>query len=161
MDEKFWVAVSFVVFAALAWKPLSKFISGALDKRAETIKYELTEALRLREEAQSLLASFQRRQRDALIEAEDIITRAKAESELMVHEAEKNLEDALNKRIEIAMSKITQAETHAVQEIKSQAVDIAVAAAQDLIKQQLGTGGKAAAQELFQRSLKDIQKKLH
>ncbi|MBI1276092.1 F0F1 ATP synthase subunit B [bacterium] len=157
-DPKFWVAVSFVVFAFLAWRPLSRFIASALDKRADIIKHDLTEALRLREEAQNLLATFQRRQRDAMIEAEDIVTRAKSEADLMLHEAEKNLEEMLNKRIEIAMAKINQAETQAVQEIKSQAVDAAMNSAQNLIASQLG---KSTSQELFQRSLKDIQKKLH
>ena len=89
MDEKFWVAVSFVTFFALAWKPVGRILASALDKRSQQIEASLAEASRLREEAQELLASFQRRQCEALLEAEEILNKAKAESDLMLREAEK------------------------------------------------------------------------
>ena len=51
-----------------------------LDDRADKIRQELEEAQRLREDAQATLASYQRRQRDALKEAEDIIAHAREEA---------------------------------------------------------------------------------
>lgn len=158
MDEKFWVLVSFVVFMMLIWRPIGRFLATALDKRSNQIREELDNAVKLREEAQALLASFQRKQRDALKEAEDIVNRAKSESEQMLQEAEKQLEQTLNGRIQQAMEKITQAEKAVVEEVKAHAVDIAVSASQSLIKQHLDKG---ASDSMFESALRDIRKKLH
>lgn len=89
---EFWVLVAFVVFVVLAFKPLRKAVTGALDERAEQIRKQLDEANKLREEAQATLASYKRKQRDALKEAEEIVTHAKAEAERLRAEAAKALE---------------------------------------------------------------------
>ncbi len=70
-DTSFWVGVAFVIFVVLAWRPLSRTLVTALDERAETIRNNIDEATRLREEAQALLASYKRKQRNAAQEAED------------------------------------------------------------------------------------------
>ncbi|MYH39134.1 MAG: hypothetical protein F4160_20310, partial [Rhodospirillaceae bacterium] len=62
----FWVLIAFVIFVAfMVWKARGA-VTGALDARAESIRSEIEEAQRLREEAQGLLADYQRKQRDAL-----------------------------------------------------------------------------------------------
>ncbi|MEL7029813.1 MAG: hypothetical protein AAGL49_11535, partial [Pseudomonadota bacterium] len=48
-------------------------IANALDKRSKAIADELDEARRLREEAQELLAHYQRKQREAETEAQEIV----------------------------------------------------------------------------------------
>jgi len=80
-QPEFWVAASFVAFFVVVWKPLRSALVGGLDARAERIRKELDEAQRLREEAQTLLADFQRKQRDAIQEAETIVARARGEAE--------------------------------------------------------------------------------
>ena len=75
------VAIAFVIFVILVlWKGTRKITEG-LDKRAERIRSQLDETQNLREEAQAALASYQRQQRDALAEAEQIIAQAEAEAE--------------------------------------------------------------------------------
>ena len=51
-----------------------------LDKRADTIKSELEEARALREEAQTLLASYERKQKEVQDQADRIVTAAKEEA---------------------------------------------------------------------------------
>ena len=80
-DPTFWTAVAVVLFIALVAKPVSRMATKALDERAEKIKAELDEAERLRNEAQDLLAQYQRKQRDAAKEAEAIIEHAKQEAD--------------------------------------------------------------------------------
>ena len=75
-----WVAVAFVFFLVALFKPIKKMLTSKLDGRTETIKSELDEAQRLREEAQHTLAEYQRKQRDALKEAEGILAEARAEA---------------------------------------------------------------------------------
>ena len=133
-DPTFWVAVSFVIFIGLAaWKGWGA-ATAALDARASDIQRKLDEAQQLREEAQAAKAEYQRRQRDALQEAEAILEHAKTESVRLREEAESKLEQSLARREQLAMEKIQAAEAKALQEVRGQMVDLAVAATRRLIE---------------------------
>ena len=157
-DPAFWVAVAFVIFAAfMLWKVSDK-ITGALDDRSVGIKKELDDAAALREEAQALLASYQRKQRDALAEADDIVAQAKVEAERLAAEAEVALEAEIKRRTDMALEKITQAEAQVVQEVRNTAIDVAIKAAGSLIKENID---EAKAASLINESIGDIEGKLH
>jgi len=127
------VAVAFVIFVILVlWKGMSKITVG-LDKRADDIRAQLDEAQKLREEAQAALAGYQRQQRDALAEAEEIIAHAKEEAERLKKDAAATLEATLKRREEQAVDRIAQAEAKALQDVRNQAVDLAIAASGKLI----------------------------
>jgi F-type H+-transporting ATPase subunit b len=127
------VAVAFVIFVVLVlWKGMAKITVG-LDKRADQIRAQLDEAQKLREEAQATLAGYQRQQRDALAEAEEIISHAKEEAERMKVDAAATLATTLKRREEQAVDRIAQAEAKALQDVRNQAVDLAIAATGMLI----------------------------
>ena len=127
------VAVAFVIFVVLVlWKGMAKITVG-LDKRADQIRAQLDEAQKLREEAQAVLAGYQRQQRDALAEAEEIISHAKEEVERMKVDAAATLATTLKRREEQAVDRIAQAEAKALQDVRNQAVDLAIAATGMLI----------------------------
>jgi F-type H+-transporting ATPase subunit b len=127
-EAEFWVAVAFViVVAGLVWKG-GPVVSKMLDERALKIKAELDEAQRLREEAQRLLAEYQRKQRDALREAEQIIAQARREAEDAAAQGARDLAAALERRQRLALEKIALAESKAVAEVRNTAVDVAIAA---------------------------------
>lgn len=157
-DETFWVTVAFLIFVVVIGRPIWRTLSAALDKRSAQIQKELDTAVKLREEAQALLVSYQRKQRDALKEAEKIVSQAKENADAMTAQAEKELEETLNKRIQLAMERINQAEVSALDDVKAHAVDIAVAASHKLMKEHLD---KQVGDSLFASALKDIQKKLN
>ena len=69
-NPTFWVAVAFVIFVGLTFKPLAKAMGGGLDKRSDQIRQELEEAAQLREEAQRTLAEYKKMQSEAAREAE-------------------------------------------------------------------------------------------
>jgi len=138
LDSSFWVAVCVVLFFALLfWKGAHKAAGKALDDRAEKIRAELDEAKRLREEAQTLLASYQRKQKEAEEQAEDIVRQAKSDAEAMAAKARKDLTERLERRAAMAESKIASAETKALSEVRSKAADIAVKAAEDILRNNL------------------------
>ena len=157
-DPAFWVAVAFVIFAALMLWKVKSLITDALDSRAGGISKELDDAAALREEAQALLASYQRKQRDALAEADDIVAQAKVEAERLAADAEVALEAEIKRRTEMALEKITQAETQVVQEVRNTAIDVAIKAAGSLIKENID---EAKAASLINESIGDIEGKLH
>jgi F-type H+-transporting ATPase subunit b len=155
---EFWVLASFLGFVALIlYFRVPALATKALDKRAERIKEELDEAQRLREEAQSLLAEYQRKRRDAEAEAEEIVKLAGEEAERLKVEAREQMREMLARREKLAELKISQAEEQAVADVRAAAADAAVAAAERIISGKLT--GKAAS-ELTNRSIDEIGKRL-
>ena len=143
-DAEFWVAVAFVIVIAGLFYKLRGTATAALDERAAKIKSELDEAHRLREEAQSKLAEYQRKQRDALKEAEAIVAHAKVEAERVAAQAARDLEAAIERRRRLALEKIALTETKALAEVRNLAVDLAVAALRRVLAQDLDAPRRSA-----------------
>lgn len=157
-DPTFWVAVGFFVFAGLiVWKVRQPMLEG-LDARADRIKTELDEAQRLREEAQKALAEYKRKQRDATKEAEEMLTSAKHEAELIRSQASEDLKAVLARRERAALEKISQAETQAIHDVRAQAVDMAMAATAKLLSENVDPGRDQA---MVDQAIKDLSAKLH
>jgi F-type H+-transporting ATPase subunit b len=138
MDPTPWVAAAFVLFViAMLYYKVPKLIAKVLDDRAEGIASQLEEARKLREEAQTLLASYERQQRDAEGEAQEILDHAKVEAERAMADAKVALEETIVRREALAQDKITQAEATAVKEVRDVAVEVAVATARILVAENL------------------------
>ncbi len=121
-------------FVVLVWKGAHKAIFASLDDRANKISEELEEARRLREEAQTLLASFQRKQKEAEEQAEDIVKQARHDAELMAAKTRKELGERLERRAAMAEAKIATAEAQALADVRARAADIAIAASESLLR---------------------------
>jgi len=157
-EPAFWVLVAFVITVALIIRPFLRFATTALDKRSLAIAERIEEAQRLREEAQDLLASYQRKQRNAVKEAEDIIDHARRETEIMGGRATADLEKAVEGREQMALERIAQAEAKAVAEVRGEAVDIALEATRRLLVEKL-TGDKGDA--LINDAIMELPERLH
>ncbi len=158
LDPEFWVLVSFVGFLLLAFRPLARMITRALDARSAQIAEELAEARRLREEAQAVLASYQKKQRESLKEAEEILAGAKTEAEFMSKQAEAQLKTALDKRMKLAIEKIAQAESKALQDVQNHVVDIAVSVARSIITDHLVRTGN---DDMIKQVASELERKFH
>lgn len=135
----FWVIVSFVLFFAIVfYLKVPGMINKALDDRSDKIRRELDEARRLREEAQAVLADYQRRAREAEEEAKSIIDQSRREAEALEAETEIKLKDSLERRTRLAEEKIARAEAQAIDDVRSTAIDVAVAAAEAILKEKSG-----------------------
>lgn len=158
-DAAFFALVGLILFfALLIYLKVPGTLAGGLDKRAAAIKHELDEARRLREEAQGLLAEYQRKARDAAAEAEEIVDQAKREAEALGAEAKKRMEDYVVSRTRLAEQKIAQAEAQAVQEVRALSADVAVAAAEKILAAKVKG---EAAETLIRKSIADVRGKLN
>ena len=157
-DPTFWVAMGFLILAILAVLFVRKPILGMLDARVDSVRASLDEAASLREEAQQLLAEYQRKQRDAVKETEAMVARAKEEAERISRDGAEALEASLKRREELAIDKIAQAEADAVREVQGISVEVAIDATRVLITDKLD-GARADA--LIDEAISDISNKLH
>jgi F-type H+-transporting ATPase subunit b len=156
---EFWVGIAFVAFLLiLAYYKVPALIAKALDDRATGIRKELDEARRLREEAQALLADYQRKHRNAGQEAEAIIEQARREAEAFAAETRKSLAETVERRRKQAEDKIARAETQAVEDVRAAAVDMAIAAAEKILREK-AAGASGAA--LIDESIKTLKTRLN
>lgn len=155
---EFWVAVGFLILMALLIRPGLRAGKAALDGRAERIRASLDDARELYEEAQHLLAEYQRQQRDAARDVEDIVAHARIEAERTAKEAEEKLADAIARREQQATDKIAQAEADAILAVRNAAVDIAIAATRRILMEKMSENEQSA---LIDQAIGDLGKHLH
>ncbi len=136
-EAEFWVLVAAVVFVALVGRKVGRLVTAGLDARAARIRTELDEARRLREEAERLVASYRAKQQEAAAEAEAIVAHAKAEAERVAEQSARDLELALERRQRMAEERIAQAEAKALAEVRSVAIDVAIAAAREVLSSEI------------------------
>ncbi|WP_209506154.1 MULTISPECIES: F0F1 ATP synthase subunit B [unclassified Ruegeria] len=158
-NTDFVVLLGFIVFiAVLFYFKVPGMIGGALDNRAEGIKAELDEARALHEEARSLLASYERKQREVQAQADAIVEAAKQDAALAADQAKVDLEKSIERRLAAAQDQIASAEASAVKDVRDQAVSVAVAAASSVLAKQMTA---AQANKLIEASIADVGAKLH
>ena len=130
-----WVLIAFLLFlAVLYFARVHEFIGNALDQRAASIRKQLDEARQLREEAQSKLAEWQRKQREVENQVAEIVDAARREAERSEQEAKAAIENMVAQRVRSAAEQIALAEADAVRAVRNEAVDAAVAATSELLK---------------------------
>ncbi|WP_051881355.1 F0F1 ATP synthase subunit B [Parvularcula oceani] len=158
-DTNLWVLVAFVlVLGLLFWQGVHKRVKSSLDERAAGIRSQLDEARELREEAQALLAHYQKQQREAEDEAKAIIDQAKADAKIMTREARAQIDEQLARRTKAAQERISRAEAQAVADMRGQTADLAVAAARRIIADRVD----ARAQEaLIDRAIGEVGTRLN
>lgn len=157
-DPTFWVLVAFVIFVAAFSRPIGRAITQGLDKRADKIRADLDEAEKLREEAQDLLATYQRKQRDAANEAEAIIAHAREESERIAAHGKERIEASLARREQLALERIKRAEAQALTDVRAHAIDVAVEATRSYLADRVTD---PQAEKLLEAAIKELPKKLH
>ncbi|MGO9483689.1 MAG: ATP F0F1 synthase subunit B [Rhodomicrobium sp.] len=159
MDPEVWVAIAFLLFVALIvyLKVPGKVLEG-LDARAGAIARELEEARKLRAEAEAVLADYKRRADNTEAEAAAILAQAEREAAAYAEEARAAFDETIARRLSIAGQKIKLEEEKARKQIRAQAAELAIAAAEQLIEQKL-TG--QVAENMITAGLDRIKKRLH
>jgi len=158
-DAHFWALIALILFFVLiVYMGVHRTVAGMLDKRADAIRDELENARRLRVEAEALLAEYQRKARDAEAEAGKIVETAKREAAGLAAEAKAKLEEYVAGRTKLAEDKIAQAESQAIQEVRSLSADVAISAAERLLSSKVkGAAGSA----LVAKSISDVKTRLN
>jgi F-type H+-transporting ATPase subunit b len=156
---EFWVAVAFVAFVAvLLYYRVPQLLAKALDDRAEAIRKELDEARRLRQEAQDLLADYQNKHRNVTGEADAIVEQARRDAEAFALETRAALQGALERRAKAAQERIARAEAQALEDVRARAVDVALAAAEKILREKMAGSGGAA---FIDQSIRELKGRLN
>ena len=158
-NTNFIVSMAFILFIlVLFYFKVPSLLGGMLDKRADDIKSELDEARALREEAQTILASYERKQKEVQEQSGRIVEAAKEEAKLAAEAAKEDMKKSIARRLAAAQDQIASAEASAVKEVRDQAIEVAVSAASEIVASQMSA---AQGNALIEAAIKDVDAKLH
>ena len=158
-NTNFIVLLAFLLFIGiLFYFKIPSKIGEMLDARSASIKSDLDEAKALREEAQSLLASYERKQKEVQEQADRIVAAAREEAQAAAVTAKAEIATSISRRLAAAEDQIASAQKSAIKEVKDQAVVVAIAAAQDVIARQMDA---KKANDLIDDAIDQVAVKLH
>lgn len=158
-NTDFVVTIAFAIFIGiLLYKKVPGLVGGMLDKRSDSIKAELDEAKALRDEAQSLLATYERKQKEVQEQADRIVAAAKEEATNAAASAKEDIAKSITRRLAAAEDQIASAEASAIKEVRDQAIIVAVAVAKEVMASQMDA---KAAGALIDESITTVGEKLH
>ena len=123
----FWVAVSFVLVVLALARPVGKALYSMLKKRGENIAERIHSAAELKEEAQKLLAQYEKQYRLAQQEAKEILAKSEREVNILKNDSLSKMEHDMAVKEADAKARIATAQQDAVKEISAAAAERAVA----------------------------------
>ena len=152
-SAEFWVAVSFVLAVLALARPVWRMLRHMLRKRAHLIGKRIEDASNLKEEAQKLLAEYERKYRRAKQEASEILARSEREINLLRKDQMTKLENDMNRREKEAKARVKSAQDLAAKEISALAVERTILTAKAVLAQKLDAH---AQDELIEASIKNL-----
>lgn len=136
-SAEFWVAMSFVVVVLGLARPIGKIVYSLLKRRGEMIAEHIKEVATLKEDAQKLLAQYEKKYRDAELEAQEILNRSEKEISFIKKENMAKLEKDMAIKEKDAKMRLVAAQDKAVQELSSKAALLTIAAVKTALKDNL------------------------
>ena len=143
----------FFVPPSLIQRPTPRMLEGS-----RLFCEKLDEARALREEAQTILASYERKQREVAEQSERIVAQAREEAQAAAEQAKADLKASIARRLAAAEDQIASAEAGALREVRDRAVSIAVAAAAEVIAAKTSA---ADQNKLIDSAIEEVSARLH
>ena len=156
-DSSFWVAISFIIFLILVFRPLSRQLSDGLDQKIKELKEKLDKSKSLKTEAEKIYKEQLQKQK----ENESVIKRIDDETKREIKKIEKQItreiESNMMRKIKNFDQISTQMQNDLKDELKEKIMQNVLAYTEVRIKKNLS--GKHNNQ-LIEKSLKNIPKNL-
>jgi F-type H+-transporting ATPase subunit b len=153
-----WTILTFLVLVALlakfAWRPLL----DALERRRATIAKALEDAQQARQELERLQRESAEMMRQARVEAESIISRSRSDAEALREELKQKSRAEAAAIVKNAENQIQMETARAIQQIRSETVDLSVAIASKILKRQVS---KEDHEGLIEDTLKQVETRRH
>ncbi len=155
-DPTSWVLVAFIIFVILALVAKApKMTAKILDSEIDKIKTELNDARKLKEDANSLLADYERKVQNAQEEAEKILNQAKKTAKSHDKSARKKIEEYIKRAEQQTIEKINQAEKMALSKVNKEIVTNSINVAEKIVSENITEDN---SKKLFSQSVQQIKK---
>lgn len=155
LSAEFWVAVAFVLAIAALIKPVGKVLTKGLRKRSDAIAKRISDAVNLKEDAQKLLAEYEKKFRGAKKEAAAILAKSEREIEMIKKETLLKLDAEIEAKEKEVRARLQAVEDAASKEIVEKTVNLSV----DIIKKVLNDSlNDKVLDQLIDVSIENIKK---
>ena len=155
IDATFWVAVSFIIFIGLLlYFKIPEKIKTFLDASINTIKKEIEDAEKLKEEAKLILSEHEKKLSNSKIEIKNMIHSANEAAEKNVLKTNKEFHELMESRKKSAEERVRQMKEQAVKDIKNASVKIAIKSVGQLFKNSID---KTKLDKLFAESIEETK----
>ncbi|MBR6663639.1 MAG: hypothetical protein IKL33_02305 [Alphaproteobacteria bacterium] len=153
-SAEFWVAMSFVLVVLLLSFPIARIAKLMLYKRARKIGKRIEDASILKEDAQKLLAEYERKYRKAKQEAQEIITRAEKEINFLKKESLNKMEATMASKEKEVKERIKSSQANALKEISQITTAKTIKTVKQLLLQKIDA---STQDKLIDASIKNIE----
>ncbi len=133
----FWTTLSFLIVLGVLWKLALPPILAAVEAREQQIRDLLSEATRDREQAQEVLAQQQRTLDETRARVQEMVAEGRQAGEQMREDIVQDARRQATELMERARRDVQYELERALQELRTEAVDLALAAAGKLIDRNL------------------------
>ena len=138
LDATFWVTISFFIFLGiLIYFKIPQKIKDILEQNISSIKNQLEEAEKLKEDAKNILTEHEKKISNSKNEVKKMISKASDEAEKNVIRVNEEFHSLMENRKKNAEDRIKQLKNQAEKDIKNASVKIAIESVEKLIKNSL------------------------
>ncbi|MFI4983882.1 MAG: hypothetical protein ACHP6I_01645 [Rickettsiales bacterium] len=158
LNESVVVAVAFLIFASLVFKPIKNYLLSMIDDYTAQAIRKLEEAENILKQAKSLSHKIDKEFKQAKLDSQTIVKKARIEAKSIIEAARKQVEDVLAKKTDLAMERISQQEKHMVEDLKKEAIAMAIATVEQGLFKELD---KSAQNSLINHGIREVKKLVH
>lgn len=155
-NTDFVVTIAFLIFVAIVLEQ-GRLCSVAFWTSARWGSARAGRARDLRDEAQSILATYERKAREVQAMADEIVVAAKRDAQSAAEAAKADLRASIARRLKAAEDQIATAEAQAVKAVKDRAVTVAVAVAGEVLARQMSAGDQSG---MIDASIAEVEARL-
>jgi F-type H+-transporting ATPase subunit b len=132
-----WTLIAFGVTLVILWKLAFPRIAENLDKRQKAIEDSIDVAERTKAEAEEILAEYRERLKEARVQAEEILSRARKAAEAHERESIEHAKGQRDELMEQTRRDIESETRRAIQEIRNEVADLTVMATEKVTRKTL------------------------
>ena len=155
IDATFWVMISFFAFIGLlVYFKIPQKIKTVLDENINSIKNQIDEADKLKEDAKNILTEHEKKISNSKAEVKQILIKANEEAEKNVIKINRDFHNLMETRKKNAEERIKQLKNQALKDIKNASVKIAIESVEKLIKNSLD---KSKLDKIYSSSIEETK----
>jgi F-type H+-transporting ATPase subunit b len=132
-----WTLLAFLVALWILRRYAFPQISAALERRQKVIEESIDSAERTREEADQILAEYRERLKEARVQAEEIVARARKAGEATERQSLEQAKESREELLEQTRRDIEAETRRAIQEIRREVADLTVEATERVTRKTL------------------------
>jgi len=143
-NPRTWAGVAFILFFLLFGRKLWAAFAAMLDARAAAVRAQLEEAQTLRRQAEDMLREARAGRERSLQQAQELLESARARAVRLAEQAAAEANEAAARRERLALDRIRAAEKEALDHVRATAAEVAVRAAEQVLREDPGLAAESA-----------------